>query len=492
MPDLFTLPGPPLFSVPQLVETQAQRQPMAIAASSEDVQLTYGGLYELARQIASELARRGVPSGSVVAAYLPRGPHVLATQLGIWLHSCVALVIDPGLPPNRVAALIGDAQPKAIVLDGNGTGLPPGPGTIALGELKDDAWHAPRTPEADPTPAYLVYTSGSTGVPKGVLVGHRSFAHLARWHSVEYAVGRHDRASSLAATSFDAFIWETWPYLCSGASVYFAPEEVRVSPWELSDWLVAKDISIAFAPTPLAEAYIRHGSKFEQLRTLLTGGDQLRLPGGHPFRELVNHYGPTEATVVATRTPVDPAASGAIGIGWPIPSVHTLILDDDLAHVPVGQTGQLYLGGECLALGYLQDPQRTESSFIHLSGHPGRWYNTGDLVAIENSGLSFKGRADRQVKVRGVRVEPAEVEVVLAGHPSVEDVAVELDPTHSELVAFVVPSQGTTPAEGELREHAAKELPAAMVPRLYRFLDKLPLTVNGKVDRAVLTRLDQR
>ncbi|GIH10593.1 hypothetical protein Rhe02_86600 [Rhizocola hellebori] len=491
MPDLFTLPGPALVSVPQLVEIQAQRQPMALAAAGEDVQLTYGALYEMARQIASELARRGVPTGSVVAAYLSRGPHVLAAQLGIWLNNCVALVVDPSLPRNRVTALFDDAEPKAVIVGDGGGDPPAGPQILALSELKDDGWFPANTPEADQTPAYLIYTSGSTGTPKGVLVGHRSLAHLARWHNVEYAVGSHDRASSLAATAFDAFIWETWPYLCSGASIWFGPEEVRTSPWDLSDWLVDKDISIAFAPTPLAEAYIRHGSKFEQLRTLLTGGDQLRLTGGHPFNELVNHYGPTEATVVATRMPVDPAASGPIGIGWPLPSVHTLILDDEFAHVPVGQTGQLYLGGECLALRYLGDPQRTQTSFHHLEGHPGRWYATGDLVAIENAGLSFKGRADRQVKVRGVRVEPAEVEVVLAGHPSVDDVVVELDSGSGDLIAFVVPPPGITPADGVLREHAARALPAAMVPRLYRFLDKLPLTATGKVDRAALSNFDQ-
>lgn len=393
MPDLFTLPGPPLVSVPQLVEIQAQRQPMALAAASEDVQLTYGALFETARQVASELARCGVPTGSVVGAYLPRGPHLLATQLGIWLNNCVALAIDPGLPGDRVSALVNDAQPRAVIAGDSGGDLPSGQKIISLSEVRDDAWFPANTPEPDPTPAYLAYTAGTTGAPKGVLVGHRSLAHLVRWHTVEYAVGSHDRASSLTPASSDTFIWETWPYLCSGASVYFGPEEVRTSPWNLSDWLVAKDISIAFAPSGLAEAYIRHGSKFEQLRTLLTGGDQLRLTGGHPFNELVNHYGPTEATVIATRAPVDPAASGEIGIGWPIPSVHTLILDGELGHVPVGQTGELYLGGDCLALGYLGDPARTEASFIHLAGHPGRWHRTGDLVAIENSWLCFKGRA---------------------------------------------------------------------------------------------------
>lgn len=476
MPDLFTLPGPPLFSVPQLVETQAQRQPMALACTSSDGRsVTYGELYAQARRVCAELVRRGVPSGSVVAVRLPRGPEVLACQLGIWLHSCVALVIDPVQPPTRIATMLADSSPEAI-LDSD-----------TLARLAEDAWHVSRTPEADATPAYLIYTSGSMGTPKGVLVGHKSFALLARWHSVEYAVMRNDRASSLAATGFDAFLWETWPYLCAGASVHFTPEEARVSPWDLSDWLVSQDISIAFAPTPLAEAYLRHGSRFEQLRTLLVGGDMLRLTGGHPMRELVNHYGPTEATVVATRAPVDPQATGPIGIGWPIPSAHTLILDDELQHVPVGQTGELFLGGECLALGYVQDPARTAASFVTITGHPGRWYRTGDLVCIENSGLAFRGRKDRQVKVRGVRIEPAEVEVVLASHPAVDDVAVELDSSGSELVAFVVTSQGIPPAELDLREHAAQALPAAMVPRLYKFLDQLPLTPNGKVDRAQLT-----
>jgi non-ribosomal peptide synthetase component F len=378
--------------VPQLVEIQAQRQPMAVAVASDDAQLTYGAFYEKARQIASELARRGVPTGSVVAAYLGRGPHLLATQLGIWLNNCTAFVVDPSLPEEILTARFRDAQPKAIIVGDVGSGLPEGAEIISLNELKDDSWFPANTPEADPTPAYLAYTAGVTGTPKGVLVGHRSLAHLIRWHTVEYAVGSRDRASSLADTATDAFIWETWPYLCSGASVFFAPKEARTSGWDLSDWIVGRDITIAYVPTFLIDAYLEHGSKFEQLRALLTGGDPLRLTGGHPFNDLVNHYGPTEATIVATRMPVDPAATGVIGLGWPLPSVHTLILDDALGHVPVGQTGQLYLGGECLALSYHGNPQLTEGSFIHLDGHPGRWFKTGDLVAIENSGLSIKGR----------------------------------------------------------------------------------------------------
>jgi non-ribosomal peptide synthetase component F len=372
--------------VPQLVEIQAQRQPMAVAVASEDARLTYAALYETARQIASELARRGVPTGSVVAAYLGRGPYLLAAQLGIWLNSCTAFVVDPGLPGDR----LGAAQPKAIIVGDSAGALPEGPEIIALSELKDDSWFPANTPEADPTPAYLAYTAGVTGTPKGVLVGHRSLAHLIRWHTVEYAVGAKDRASSLADTTTDAFIWETWPYLCSGASVFFAPQQVRTSGWDLSDWIVGRDITIAYVPTSLIDAYLEQGSKFEQLRTLLTGGDPLRLTGGHPFNDLVNHYCPTEATIVATRMPVDPIATGEIGLGWPLPSVHTLILDEALGHVPVGQTGQLYLGGECLALGYLGHP---EDAFLHIEGHPGRWFKTGDLVAIEKWGLSHKGRS---------------------------------------------------------------------------------------------------
>lgn len=397
MPDMFTLPGPPLFSVPESVEAQAQRQPFAVAVTSPEGAVTYGRLYERARQVASELARRGVPSGSVVASYVPRGPDVLAVQLGIWLHGCVSVIIDPELPEERAAWIADNAWPAALVASPGVSGAPLVNVTISLDELRDDAWLAPRTPSAEPTPAYLIYTAGLTGAPKGVIVGHKSLAHLARWHGTEYAVTRTDRASTLAGIGFDAFLWETWPYLCAGASVHFAPEEARTSPWELSEWLVSQDISIAFAPTRLAEAYIRRGSRFDQLRTLLTGGDQMRLTAGHPLRELVNHYGPSEATIVATRCPVDPGFSGPVGIGWPIPSAHTLILDEQLHHVPVGQVGELYLGGDCVALGYVQNPLLTKESFLSISGHPGRWYRTGDLVCIENSGLAFKGRKDRRL-----------------------------------------------------------------------------------------------
>lgn len=487
MPEMFILPGPPLFSVPELVETQAQRQPLAVAVSSPDGVVTYGGLYERARHIASELARRGVPSGSVVATFVARGPDVLACQLGTWLHSCISLIIDPELPAERAASIVDSAWPAALLTSPAAQHPPNVRVTISVDELRDDGWHVPRTPGADPTPAYLIYTAGLTGDPKGVIVGHKSLAHLARWHGTEYAVRRTDRASTLAGIGFDAFLWETWPYLCAGASVHFAPDEVRTSPWELSEWWVSQDISIAYAPTSLAEAYIRRGSHFGQLRTLLTGGDQLRLTAGHPLREMVNHYGPSEATVVATRCPVDPVFSGLVGIGWPIPSAHTLILDEALLHVPVGQVGELYLGGDCVALGYVQNPLLTKEFFITIAGHPGRWYRTGDLVCIEKSGLAFKGRKDRRFAVGELAVEPAEVEVALVSHPAVDDVAISSRGT--DLVAFVVTAEGVVAAEGELREHAAKTLPAELVPNVYRFLDRLPLTANGKVDRLQLATL---
>lgn len=490
-------PPPATASVPALVAYWAQRRPDATAASWDGRSLSYRDLLTRALGIAAQLRHRGLRRGAVVAACVPRGGDALAAQLGIWLHGGIALLVDPAQPALRAEAVLADASPGASLI---GAGVrPPGrsaawPAPVPLDEVRRETPSGP-LPDPGTGPAYLIYTSGSTGAPKGVLVGHGSFAALARWHRHTYEVRPGDRASSVAAMSFDAYQWEVWPYLSGGARVHFAPPEVRLSPWELDEWLLGERIDLAFLPTPLAEAYIRHGTHFERLRALLTGGDRLRLQHGHALRRFVNHYGPTETTVVATAGAVGPDLAGPAPIGRAIDSARTVVVADGGREAARGEPGELFVGGSCLAIGYWQDPEATGRSFVGLPGRRGRWYRTGDLVRQDAAGeLSFLGRLDRQLKVRGVRVEPGEVEGVLGGHPALEDIVVGTDGSGGGLVAFAVRSERPGPCvtSAELRDYAADRLPPEMTPQTFYFVRSIPLTDHGKVDHAELAELAAR
>ncbi|GIH25288.1 hypothetical protein Aph01nite_35980 [Acrocarpospora phusangensis] len=471
-------------SAPVLFLRRARERPEAVAVSEADGRRTsYAELLALASGAAGLLRDHGVPAGSVVGIRSAPCAAVLAAQLGIWLHGGVPLLIDPAQPLARAETMIADAGPAALF-----TAEPSGLGGVLEIDLSrlsprgDSRRFRGTRPDA---PAYLLYTSGSTGRPKGVLVGHASFARLIDWHIRTYAVAPGDTASSVAAPSFDAFQWETWPYLCAGARVCFAPPELRYAPWELGSWFSAEKVDLAFLPTPLAEAYVRRGSSYDQLRCLLTGGDRLRLADGHPLRRLVNHYGPTEGTVLATFHDVQPAESGAIPIGRPIPSATTLVLDEDDRRTPPGEPGELVLGGDCLALGYWRE-ENARSPFTSLRGRPGRWYRTGDLVRRDSTGvLHFLARLDRQLKVRGMRVEPGEIEAVLRSHPLLDDAVVTADPAAGRLLAFLVTREPAVD-ENAVRAFAAGRLPREMVPAVFHLVPELPLTAHGKVDLAAL------
>ncbi|MFB7465161.1 amino acid adenylation domain-containing protein [Streptomyces sp. NPDC056224] len=485
------LVGPTVISsVPQLVLDQARRQPHALAVEFEGESTTYRELVLRAGGIAGALTRDGVRPGAVVAVQLDRGSSVLAAQLGIWIMGGISLTLPLDMPHGRVETILADAEPEALIrdeTDSANTGLLDVPLVIDVTECGQAE---PALSEISGGSAYLIYTSGSTGIPKGVLVGHDSFALLAQWHVETYGVTAADRASSVAAMSFDAFIWETWPYLSCGASVHFAPAELKLAPWELGDWYKARSIDLSFLPTPLAEIYLRHGTHFGQLRCLLTGGDRLRLLGGHPLRRFVNHYGPTETTVVATSHDVASNSTGPVPIGRAIGSARTMVFDGE-RRTARGAEGELLVSGGCLALGYWGNQSATERSFVRVTGSPDRWYRTGDLVRENEEGdLEFLGRIDRQIKIRGVRVEPGEIEGVLGRHPDVDDVLVDWDQDGSRLTAYVVGGEIRADARSSspLGEFARQHLPAEMVPQNFVFLDSLPLTAHGKVDRATLLR----
>jgi glyine---[glycyl-carrier protein] ligase len=489
------------------VGERAAAAPRATAVVHGERRLTYRELDERANQLAHRLHALGAGAGTRVALCLDRSPEMVVGMLAALRAGAAYLPVDPGYPAPRLAFLLADAQPAVLLTDATVGARLPGHGVPTV-EL-DPGWarltgaptSPPRVDVAADDLAYVIYTSGSTGQPKGVELRHDGLLNLVRWHHDAYRLGPDDRTTQLAGTAFDASVWEIWPTLAAGATLYLSDAATQGSAADLVRWLVRQAITVAFLPTPLAELVLDEAWPAEcALRYLLTGGDRLHRypPTGLPFT-LVNHYGPTESTVVTTAAPVPPRdgdTSHEPPIGRPIANTRVYLLDQRMQPVPVGVAGELYIGGAGLARGYLNRPDLTRERFVPdpFAG-PGRLYRTGDLARWRPDGeIEFLGRNDEQVKLRGFRIEPGEIETVLRGHPGLAEAAVVLredTPGHPQLVGYLVPRPGSPPAGGELRRWLGTVLPEYLVPSAFVELDALPLTRNGKLDRAALPPPDQ-
>jgi amino acid adenylation domain-containing protein len=358
----------------------------------------------------------------------------------------------------------------------------------------------PTLPNGEPSPsdlAYIIYTSGSTGQPKGVQITHRALKNLVSWHQRAFAITAEDRASQVASIGFDAAVWEIWPYLTAGATLFFMEDQRRSDPVAFRDWLLTNRISIAFAPTAVAEQMIGLSwPPAADLRILLTGGDKLRRypPSGLPFT-LVNNYGPTEAAVVATSGEVPPEETDSEpSIGYPIDNTKIYVLDEHLQPVPQGVTGEIYIGGAGLARGYVNRPDLTAARFVvnPFSGERAeRLYRTGDLGFYRPDGqIAFRGRNDDQISIRGYRIEPNEIVAALNRQPAVRASAVKAVENgrrgEKQLTAYVVTEGSGSVTATELREFLRHHLPEYMVPSVFVGIPALPITANGKVDREAL------
>jgi amino acid adenylation domain-containing protein len=488
------------------VSFQAALRPDAPALVSGDRTLSYQDLDARSGDLAAKLRALGVGPEVVVAICLPRSLSNVVAALAVLKAGGAYLPLDPADPDGRLAFLIEDAQVPVLITGRSGKiQAPPGLGTVIA--LDDDGRpdessrarnHAILESAATPKNlAYVIYTSGSTGQPKGVEITRASLLNLVNWHLHAFKVTAADRATQLARVSFDAAVWETWPYLATGASLHLPPEELLNDPESLRNWLVTQRITVSFVPTPLAERLLAFPWPSETaLRVMLTGGDTLHC---HPSAELpfmlVNNYGPTECTVVATSSLVPPrrGEDGLPPIGLPIADTQVYILDESLDDVPAGTRGELYIGGAGVARGYRNRPQLTLERFIPnpFSADPAeRLFKTGDLAQYLPDGqIAFWGRQDEQVKVRGFRIELQEIAAALNSHPSVaQGTVVARDAASGErrLVAYLVARPESRPAVNELREFLAARLPDYMVPATFVALKALPLTPNGKVNRNTL------
>jgi len=466
--------------------------PGALAVASAEGRLTYAQLDQLASAVAAELQRLGVQAQDLVALATTRSPAMVVGALGILKAGAAYVSLDPSYPPERLQFMLRDCGARVIVESSSDSFVP---AVRATGVSNGSARHVQLPATADP-PAYVIYTSGSTGRPKGVLVTEPSLLNLVGWHQEAFGVTAEDRATLVASPGFDASVWELWPYLLAGASVHVPPDEVRRDPAGWRDWLVEQRITIAYVPTAMAEHLL--GLSWPDdvaLRYLLTGGDTLLVspPPGLGF-EVINNYGVTEATVVATSGSVPPstAPASAPSIGYPISGAELYVVDEKLAPVDEGEVGELLIGGICVAAGYLNLPELTAERFVpdHLGCElEARLYRTGDLVRASSAGLEFLGRLDDQVKVRGYRVETGDVATALLRHADVRSCVVVGAGEHSagrHLVAYIVASGERQPNIDELRDHLAEIVPDYMFPTLFVWLDELPTGPNGKIDRGAL------
>jgi amino acid adenylation domain-containing protein len=490
--------------VPQLVSDRAKQNPGRIALTDNSIQLTYGELETRTERLANHLQTLGVGPNVLVAVSMGRSALAPLASLAVLKAGGAYLPVDPNYPRERLTFILADSHTRFVLSDSTvAECLPKGGWRLILVDgdaIVDEGISTDRQPrQISPDDlSYVIYTSGSTGTPKGVEITHGNLLNLVFWHRRAFSITADDRATQFASFGFDAAVWELWPHLTAGATVHITPDEVRSSPELLKDWLLEHEITICFVPTALAERLIMLGWPAQtKLRFLLTGADTLHhYPRpGLPFA-LINNYGPTEATVVATSGPVaaeDGNAGRRPSIGRPIDGAEIYILDECLKPVTPGEVGELCIGGAGVGRGYVNSPELTAKKFVpdHITHLAGRLYRTGDLArSLPDGQIEYLGRTDGMIKIRGYRIEPNEIIAVLNSHPAVQVSAVvdQADEAGNQrLVAYLVlDANQARPNAAELSELLRGRLPEYMVPAVFVALPELPLTPNGKLDREAL------
>ncbi|PSK92342.1 amino acid adenylation domain-containing protein [Murinocardiopsis flavida] len=498
--------GRPGSGVHLLFEHQAGSEATsdAIALVHGSREVSYGELDRRADQVAGHLQSSGVEPGDLVGVRLDRGPEMIAAMLGILKAGAAYVPIDPDDPVERSTHITAEAGLRALIT-GPGSGLPTAAAESPVPVLDLVALSAyrggpPAPVLVDPAgPAYVIYTSGSTGRPKGVPMAHRSLLNLLHWHDRTRPGSCRLRTLQFCSVGFDFSFHEIFSTLCFGGTLVIADDRVRRDPFALARFVADNGVERLFLPVTalnqLADAVGERPLPLS-LREVITTGEGLRITPAlaHLFKRtgarLHNHYGATEFQDATCHTLSGDSATwpASVPIGRPIDNVSVHVLDADLRPVPPGQDGELYIGGAGVAGGYLNRPDLTRERFIPDPFGEGRLYRTGDLGRLRPDGvLEHLGRADAQVKIHGVRVEPGEIESLLGAHPDVKDsvVAAHGPSGHKRLAAHVV-LRGGTSRDGiaqRLHRYLAGKLPSAMRPDAYVVLDELPLTASGKKDR---------
>ncbi|WP_255351870.1 non-ribosomal peptide synthetase [Nocardiopsis sp. NRRL B-16309] len=482
----------------ELVEDRVRATPDAVAVVHEDGHLTYDQLNVRANQLAHWLRRNGVGPEVLVGLCLDRSPESIIGLLGVLKAGGAYVPLDPRIPADRMSFVLDDARVHLFLTQSH---LLP---DLPTGDLPtlclDSEWSAvaaepvekPSTALTPENLAYIIYTSGSTGRPKGVMVSHRCIRHVVPWIGRYPCFDRPQNVLQVASLSFDFSVWEILLPLVTGGVLHIPSGDTRMIGTDLHDLLAERAIEIlSFTPGALATLPT---DPLPDLRTLVVGGEAYSadlIRTWAPGRDFFNVYGPTETTVFATGAHTDEHLD-TIHIGRPITNVRTYVLDSRMRPVPVGVPGELCIGGVGVTRGYMNRPDLTAECFVAdpFGTEPGsRLYRSGDIVRyLPDGNIEFVGRVDGQVKIRGFRMELGEIQTVLDQHPLVQNCAVLAQPDGSgkRLVAYVVLDGASDGATEGLRAHLKEQLPSYMVPSDFVYLDELPLTGNGKLNRRVL------
>ena len=506
----------PLRCVHELVADQARQTPQAVAVALADRTLSYEELDAHSNRLANLLRELGVGPDVPVAVCTERSIETTIAVLAVLKAGGAYVPIDAAYPPQRIAFMLRDSRAPVLLTQSHLVGSLP---QVAAHTLCLDT-DADRIAAYDAVPpegaatlgqlAYVLYTSGSTGQPKGVAMEHRPLANLIAWQLETWGDVAPARTLQFASLSFDVAFQEMFSTWCSGGALVLVSEEARRDPAALLHVLAERDVQRLFLPfvalQNLCEAAEQLDLSLPSLREVITAGEQLKITGSirrfflaHDRCALVNQYGPTESHVV-TAFPCNGPAAGwpeLPPIGRPVLGARIYVLDRHLEPVPIGVAGELCIGGISLARGYLSRPELTAERFVSDpfgADSGGRIYRTGDLARFRPDGMiEYLGRMDHQVKVRGYRIEPGEIEAALRSHQAVREALVlarEGTPGERQLVAYVI-AGADVPSAGELREHLQRTLPEHMIPPAFVSLEGFPLSPNGKVDRQALPAPDE-
>ncbi len=486
---VLTRPAPPAVSVAVALAAQVARTPDAVALSCGTVSMIYRELDEASNRLAHLISGRGASPGRCVALLFPRSGEAIVAMAAVLKTGAAYLPIDPSLPAARIAFMLADAEPIAAITTAGLRGRLDGHDVPVIEVENPEIQAHPCTPVPAPAAddiAYIMYTSGTTGVPKGVAITHHNITQLFRLTDFFCAQGDPSpfTVAQWHSHSFDVSVWEIWGALLRGGRLVVVPEEVAGSPADLRDLLAAEQVSV-LSQTPFAVATL--AAEGLESAALVVAGEACPAEVVDRWaarRVMVNAYGPTETTIYASMSAPLAPGSGTPPIGSPVSGAALLVLDGWLRPVPVGVVGELYVAGRGVGVGYWRRPGLTASRFVPCPfGEPGtRMYRTGDLVRWRADGqLDYVGRADEQVKIRGYRIELGEVRAALAALDGVDQAAViarEDRPGDKRLVGYV--SGTADPANARTR--LAERLPSYMVPAAVVAVEALPLTVNGKLD----------
>ncbi|GAA2591737.1 hypothetical protein GCM10009863_00860 [Streptomyces axinellae] len=489
-------------TLPVLLRRQVELSPDAVAIEDAGRSLSFGELLDEVEALARLLVGSGVRREARVGVVVERSAELAVTLMGVSFAGGVFVPVDPNYPAERIEYMLADSAPEVLVCTAATRAVVPREfaGTVlVLDELPAAASEVALPPVAPDDAAYVIYTSGSTGVPKGVLVTHSGLGNLGRAHIERMGVTSTSRVLQLSAIGFDAIVSELYMALLAGGTLVLPDAESMPPQVTLGDTLRRWGIThLTVSPSVLAV----EDDLPDSLETVLTGGEVLPpalVDRWSPGRRMINAYGPTETTICSTMSsPLSPGHE-VVPLGGPIRNVRHYVLDAFLQPVPPGVAGELYIAGVGLARGYFRRPGLTAERFVADPFSPGgRMYRSGDRFRWTAEGqLVFVGRADAQVKVRGYRVEPAEIEAVLAEHPDVAQVVVAVHrdrPGDKQLVAYAVSAAGASTDGGALisalRELAAERLPEYMMPAAFVPLERMPLTPNGKLDHRALQAPD--